>query len=165
MMHLPWLYRAFHHEHHRSRSPTPWAAYAFSVPEALVQGGIGALIAFTIPIHRISFALFMLCQIAFNVFGHCGYEIFPRWFMRCRAGLFLNSVTAHAMHHEKFKANFGLYFNVWDRLMGTNHPDYEHRFEQATAFPAAESPPASDPVLAEVEACPQERTAPESTPV
>jgi hypothetical protein len=52
MMHLPWLYRAFHHEHHRSRSPTPWAAYAFSVPEALVQGGIGALIAFTIPIHR-----------------------------------------------------------------------------------------------------------------
>ncbi len=48
----------------------------------------------------------------------------------------LNSVTHHALHHEKFRANFGLYFNVWDRLMGTNHRDYEHRFAQATAGPS-----------------------------
>lgn len=71
-------------------------------------------------------------QIAFNVFGHCGYEIFPKWFLRSPVALVLNSVTHHALHHEKIRANFGLYFNIWDRLLGTNHADYEERFMQET---------------------------------
>lgn len=132
LMHHPWLYRRVHHAHHRSTSPTPWAAYAFSPAEAVIQAGIGPLIVFTIPVHPAAFALFMLWQIAFNVFGHCGYEIFPRWFINSRAGRLLNSVTHHALHHEKFLANYSLYFNVWDRLMRTNHPSYEQRFESAT---------------------------------
>lgn len=140
LMHHRWLYRTFHHTHHLSTSPTPWAAYAFSPAEAAVQAGIGPLVVFTIPVHPLAFAAFMLWQITFNVLGHCGHEIFPRWFLRTRAGLILNTVTHHTLHHEKFRANFGLYFNVWDRLMGTNHPDYEHRFEQATAAPPAENP-------------------------
>ena len=36
-------------------------------------------------------------------------------------------------HHEKFWANYGLYFNVWDQLMGTNHKGYERRFEETTS--------------------------------
>jgi sterol desaturase/sphingolipid hydroxylase (fatty acid hydroxylase superfamily) len=132
LMHHRLLYRLFHRTHHRSLSPTPWAAYAFSPAEALVQAGIGPLIVFTIPTHPIAFATFMAWQLAFNVLGHCGYEILPRWFLRSGAGVVLNSVTHHALHHEKFTANFGLYFNVWDRLMGTNHSDYESRFELAT---------------------------------
>ena len=111
---------------------TPWAAYAFSPAEALVQAGIGPLIVFTIPVHPAAFALFMTWQVAFNVFGHCGYEIFPKSFLHSRVRLVLNSVTHHALHHEKYRANFGLYFNVWDRLMGTNHQEYEQRFELAT---------------------------------
>jgi Delta7-sterol 5-desaturase len=131
LMHHRRLYRLFHHTHHLSTSPTPWAAYAFSPVEALVQAGIGPLIVFTIPVHPVAFACFMVWQITFNVLGHCGYEIFPRWFLQTPAGWVLNSVTHHALHHEKFRANFSLYFNVWDRIMGTNHPDYEHRFAQA----------------------------------
>jgi sterol desaturase/sphingolipid hydroxylase (fatty acid hydroxylase superfamily) len=72
----------------------------------------------------------MAWQIAFNVLGHCGYEVLPRWFLRSPAGAILNSVTHHAMHHETFRANYGLYFNVWDRLMGTNHVEYPQRLEQ-----------------------------------
>jgi hypothetical protein len=47
-------------------------------------------------------------------------------------GLFLNTSTHHAMHHEAFRANYGLYFNIWDRLLGTNHPQYEQRFAAVT---------------------------------
>jgi lathosterol oxidase len=133
LMHHRRLYRLFHHTHHLSTSPTPWAAYAFSPAEALVQAGIGPLIVFTLPVYPTAFAAFMVWQITFNVLGHCGYEIFPRWFLRSPAGWVLNSITHHGLHHEKFRANFGLYFNVWDRLMGTNHPDYEHRFTQTAA--------------------------------
>jgi sterol desaturase/sphingolipid hydroxylase (fatty acid hydroxylase superfamily) len=32
------------------------------------------------------------------------------------------------MHHHYSKGNYGLYFNFWDRLMGTNHPNYEKEF-------------------------------------
>src|SRR5262249_28756204 len=131
LMHHRRLYRYFHHTHHMSFSPTPWAAYSFSIPEALVQAGIGPLIVFCIPVHPVAFTFFMVWQLAFNVLGHCGYEIFPQSFVRSRLGKLLNSPTHHALHHEKFRANFGLYFNVWDRLMGTNHRDYEHRFVEA----------------------------------
>jgi sterol desaturase/sphingolipid hydroxylase (fatty acid hydroxylase superfamily) len=74
----------------------------------------------------------MLWQLTFNVLGHCGYEIWPRWFLDSWAGRFLNTPTHHAMHHEKFRSNYGLYFNIWDRMMGTNHPDYARRFSQVT---------------------------------
>jgi sterol desaturase/sphingolipid hydroxylase (fatty acid hydroxylase superfamily) len=51
--------------------------------------------------------------------------------VRCWAGCLLNSVTPHALHHERFGANFSLYFDVWDRLMGSDRPDHEARFDRA----------------------------------
>jgi Delta7-sterol 5-desaturase len=82
IMHHPRLFRFFHRTHHLSTNPSPWAAYAFSIPEAFVQAGIAPLVIFTIRIHPAAFAFFMLWQIAFNVFGHCGFEIYPQWFVR-----------------------------------------------------------------------------------
>ena len=131
MMHHPWLYLRMHRAHHLSTSPTPWAAYAFSPAEALVQAGIAPVVLFTIPSHPAAFGLFMVWQIGFNVLGHCGHELFPRGFVGGWGGSVLNTTTHHALHHEKFRANFGLYFNWWDRLMGTNHPEYQERFERA----------------------------------
>jgi sterol desaturase/sphingolipid hydroxylase (fatty acid hydroxylase superfamily) len=45
----------------------------------------------------------------------------------------LNTPTNHAMHHESPRGNYGLYFNVWDRLMRTNQAGYEARFRAVTA--------------------------------
>lgn len=39
----------------------------------------------------------------------------------------------------ELKGNYGLYFNVWDRLMGTNHPDYEARFREVTTRPKTDA--------------------------
>lgn len=143
LMHHPKLYRHFHRTHHASMDPTPWAAYSFSPLEALVQAGIGPLVAFTIPAHPTAFATFMVWQISFNVLGHCGYEVYPQWFMRTPLGWFLNSPTHHAMHHEKFRGNFSLYFNIWDWLMQTNFPDYAERFEIAASSVTETAPAAS----------------------
>jgi Delta7-sterol 5-desaturase len=133
LMHHPRLFRRIHRTHHLSTNPSPWAAYSFSAGEAVVQAGIGPLVVFLIPTHPAAFSIFMIWQITFNVMGHCGYEIWPRWFLHSWLGCLLNSPTHHAMHHETFRANFGLYFNIWDRLMGTNHADYANRFAQVTA--------------------------------
>lgn len=131
-MHEWRLIRRIHLTHHQTTNPSPWAAYAFSVPEAVVQAGIAPLVLVLIPSHPAAFSLFMIWQITFNVLGHCGYEIWPGWFLDSWCGRFLNTPTHHAMHHESSRANFGLYFNVWDRLMGTNHARYHERFLEVT---------------------------------
>jgi len=41
------------------------------------------------------------------------------------------SPTHHALHHETYRGNYSLYLNVWDRLMGTNRPEYAERFQRA----------------------------------
>ena len=37
------------------------------------------------------------------------------------------------MHHTNVKYNFGLYFNFWDKIMHTNHPNYEDNFDKVIA--------------------------------
>ncbi len=76
--------------------------------------------------------LFMLHQIARNTLGHSGYELFPAG----RDGKpllgWLTSVTHHDLHHEQAGWNYALYFTWWDRMMGTEHPEYFARFAAAT---------------------------------
>jgi len=142
LMHLRQLFPIVHRAHHRSTNPTPWAAYAFDPLEAFLQAGILPLIAVLYPIHPLAFILFMGVQLGFNVMGHAGYEIFPHWFLDSWPGKFLNTPTNHAMHHQHFRGNYGLYFNLWDRLMGTNHINYETRFHEVTLPPGqAKAPP------------------------
>jgi sterol desaturase/sphingolipid hydroxylase (fatty acid hydroxylase superfamily) len=74
----------------------------------------------------------MMWQLTDNILGHTGYEIYPRWLMKTPLKFFLNTPTHHTMHHEKMRGNYGIYFNFWDRLMGTNHPHYEARFLEVT---------------------------------
>lgn len=133
LMHHPRLFRWFHRTHHLSHNPTPWAAYAFDPLEAFVQAAIFPLAVTLIPMHPYAFAIFMAWQLAFNIVGHAGYEIHPRWLMDSWLGRLLNTPTNHIMHHEKMRGNYGLYFNIWDRLMRTNHADYEQRFRDVTA--------------------------------
>lgn len=132
-MHHPRLFRSFHRVHHLSTNPSPWAAYSFSPLEAVVQAGIFPLVALVMPIHILAFGLFMTWQIIFNVLGHTGYEFHPRSLMDSPLRFILNTPTNHVMHHEKHHGNFGIYFNVWDRLMGTNHADYETRYRDVTS--------------------------------
>lgn len=135
LMHHRRLFRLFHKVHHESTNPSPWAAYSFAPMEALAQACIFPLLAFTVPMHPLAFFVFMVWQITFNVVGHTGYEYFPSWLMKSWLGRLLNTPTNHVQHHEKMRGNYGLYFNVWDRLMGTNHHDYEARFEEVTRRP------------------------------
>lgn len=130
IMHHPALFRWFHLVHHRSTNPSPWAAYAFHPLEAIVEVGIFAVFLFTIPIHPLHFALFFLFSIIYNVYGHLGWELYPKGFSRHPIGRWVNTSVNHNLHHQHFKGNYGLYFLFWDRWMGTIRPDYEQRFDE-----------------------------------
>ena len=130
LMHTKALFRWFHLVHHRSTNPSPWAAYAFHPLEAVVEQGIAVLFYFTIPIHVTHLGIFFLISIFYNVYGHLGYELYPRNFSRTAVGKWINTSVSHNQHHQYFKGNYGLYFLFWDRVFGTLREDYDQRFEE-----------------------------------
>lgn len=133
-----WMHRAIHHPrvfklvhlvHHQSTNPSPFAAYAFHPLEAILEAGIFLVFVFTIPVHFYHLIFFFLFMIIYNVYGHLGWELYPKGFSKHWLGKWINTSVNHNLHHQYFKGNYGLYFLFWDRLMGTIRPDYDERFE------------------------------------
>ncbi|PQO26835.1 fatty acid hydroxylase family protein [Blastopirellula marina] len=133
LLHTKLLYAKVHRIHHLSHNPTPWAAFAFHPVEAFVQAIVLPLTAIFMPMHPLTVIFWMLYMTGMNVFGHLGFELFPRWFLRSRLSNWHNTGVHHNMHHRCVSSNFGLYFNLWDQWFGTNHPDYHAEFERVTA--------------------------------
>ncbi len=132
MMHHPRLFKFFHVIHHKSVNPSPWAAYAFNPTEALIEIGIIYVFVFSFPIHLIHVFSFMIFMTLYNIYGHLGYEIYPKGFNKHWLGRWINTSVNHNMHHQFFKANYGLYFTFWDKVFNTLHKDYDEHYERIT---------------------------------
>jgi len=129
MMHHPWIYKYVHKVHHKSISPSPWAAYSFHPIEALVQALFFPILLFTIPIHQNTAVIFLIYMIVRNVMGHLGFEFFPKGFVSKKWLNWHTTTTHHNMHHQYFSCNYGLYFSWWDDWMKTTHKKYREEFE------------------------------------
>ncbi|MEZ4686353.1 MAG: sterol desaturase family protein [Bacteroidia bacterium] len=132
-IHHPVLYKTVHLVHHKSVNPSPWASFSFHFMEALAEAMIVPLIMLLIPVHISTLLLFGLVSFLINVYGHLGYEIAPRWFRHSFLFRILNSSVYHNLHHSRFRGNYSLYFRHWDRLMGTEHPDYVKEYDRIQA--------------------------------
>lgn len=124
LMHHPRWFKVLHRVHHKSTNPTPWASLAFHPLEAIVEIGIVPLAVFIIPVHPIAMLLFATWSLIWNVVGHLGFELFPQGFVHHPIFRWFNTSTHHNMHHQKSNCNYGLYYNFWDTVMGTNHQAY-----------------------------------------
>jgi lathosterol oxidase len=128
LMHLPYVFRVLHRTHHRSRTPTAWAAYEFSPAEAFVQALYIPLFTWWFPIYWLVFVLFLIHMIFRVVQIHCGVELMPRRAIDQPLLRHLTTTTHHDLHHRRTQGNYGLYFTWWDRVMGTELPDYRAEF-------------------------------------
>jgi len=143
-LHTKLLFRATHLHHHKSRTPTPWAAYSFSPWEGIFEAGFMPLFLLAVSLMGVAFIdyvifIYLGWMILRNVTGHSGVEMFPAgWVDNRIADLFITN-THHDLHHSEGTHNFGLYFTWWDRLMGTEHPQYKERF-RAVAKPFVITP-------------------------
>ena len=129
IMHHPKLFSFFHVVHHKSTNPSPWASFSFQPTEAFIESGIIYLFALTFPVHVIHLLSFLIFMTLYNVYGHLGFELFPKgvnrhWFFK-----WFNTSVNHNMHHQYFKGNYGLYFTWWDKIMNTTHKEYDDRFK------------------------------------
>jgi lathosterol oxidase len=128
-MHWKKIYPYVHKIHHHSTNPTPWAAFAFHPLEAIVEVGIVPLMVFLMPVHPLALLIWVLYQTGMNVLGHLGFELFPSGFTTGAISKWHNTSVHHNMHHKHVTCNYGLYYNFWDRIMGTNHQRYAEEFE------------------------------------
>jgi sterol desaturase/sphingolipid hydroxylase (fatty acid hydroxylase superfamily) len=131
LLHVRAIFRHVHRVHHLSTNPTPWTAYAFHPAEAFVQAGAVVLIVFTVPMHPLALIAFQMISTAINVYGHCGYELYPPGWSRHPLGRWINTSVAHNTHHARAQHNYGLYLLAWDRWMDTLDPAYERRYDAA----------------------------------
>ena len=132
IMHHPTVFKYIHLVHHKSTNPSPWAAYAFHPLEAIIEQGIVVIFYFTLPIHISHLAIFFLFSIVYNVYGHLGYELYPKGFNKNWFGKWINTSINHNQHHQFFKGNYGLYTLIWDRIFGTIRKDYDGQFENVS---------------------------------
>ncbi len=131
-MHGKSVFRIVHRVHHLSTNPSPWAAMAFHPLEAIIEAGVIVLIAFLFPVHPLAIGIFLLFMMVYNVYGHLGYELYPKGFSKSLIGKWINTSVNHNVHHQSVHGNYGLYFLWWDRWMGTLHPEYDEAFARAT---------------------------------
>lgn len=149
LMHHPRLFRHFHRAHHRSITPTPWAAYSFAMPEAAVMFLFVPLWLFFVPTPGWVMVVWLNFQIIRNAMGHAGFEFFPGWWLNSPLTRWINTTVHHDLHHSGgFNSNFGLYFTWWDKGMGTEHPRYHEKFREVTGRTQATVAMASSEVTA-----------------
>ncbi|MHA4810796.1 sterol desaturase family protein [Flavitalea flava] len=130
LLHHPRLFKHAHLLHHRSTNPSPWTSYSFHFLEAFTEGAIMIILVFVLPLHPLAITLFILIGFGINVYGHLGYEIMPRGLRKNVLFEIINTSVHHNLHHSQFKGNYGLYFRVWDRMMGTENPDYVKSYDK-----------------------------------
>jgi sterol desaturase/sphingolipid hydroxylase (fatty acid hydroxylase superfamily) len=123
-LHHPFLFKWLHSGHHQSGDPTPWTSFAFDLPEAILQALFLIGLVFIIPLHFVTLIAVLLTMTGWTVLNHLGFEIFPAAFARHWLGKWFIGATHHSIHHRQYKQHYGLYFAWWDRLLGTNDPNY-----------------------------------------
>ncbi len=143
-LHLKALFRRAHATHHVSRTPTSWAAYSFAPLEAVFESiyvpAMFVVVSHVAPMQPWAIFVFLGHQIARNAIGHSGFELAWPGFTRSPLTGWLTTTTHHDLHHTEGRYNFGLYFTLWDRIMGTEHPRYHERFESVVGRRAVEQP-------------------------
>ena len=120
VMHWTPVYKKVHALHHRFTDVNAWTTYSFHFFESV----IAAILTFYVPAllfpwHPAALMLYSTCNIAWSTYLHCGYDLVPKEWQNRRPFTWFYSSTHHFHHHQNPNCNYGLYFTIWDRMMGT----------------------------------------------
>jgi sterol desaturase/sphingolipid hydroxylase (fatty acid hydroxylase superfamily) len=129
LLHHPKLYYKVHKVHHYSVDPNPFTTYSFHPLETAILFFGYRLVPSIIPVHHLAVNIWLLLTLLNSIVIHLGYEIYPQWFTKSPLTNWKTPSTHHNMHHEQFKGNYGLIFTWWDKLMGTEFPNYQSKLE------------------------------------
>lgn len=122
LLHLKMFYR-WHAPHHRSVAPTVWSNDSSTAVDTMIEHGYYLVVWFVLPIPALAlFAQRLFDQVS-GMIGHSGFEYFASPSSRWPSPMICTSF--HDLHHSTFRYNYGNFFSLWDRMMGTVHPGYD----------------------------------------
>jgi sterol desaturase/sphingolipid hydroxylase (fatty acid hydroxylase superfamily) len=120
LFHWKWLYIYIHKEHHVYKQPTGVVSVLSDSIESIVQNQVGVwLVPALLPEkHIFTLMLWLAIRVYQTVNAHCGYD-FPYVSTQYWAPWLMGGARAHDYHHQYGKWNYGSFFTIWDRIMGT----------------------------------------------
>ncbi len=133
LFHHPSLFRWLHQGHHCSPYPTPLTSFAFDPLEAIAQSLFLVIIVFILPLHFITLIAVLTIMTVWSVVNHLGVERLPRSFPHHWFSKWFIGPAHHSYHHRKYIVHYGLYFTFWDKLLGTENPNYLKKFDKEQA--------------------------------
>jgi sterol desaturase/sphingolipid hydroxylase (fatty acid hydroxylase superfamily) len=129
LMHKSKFLFQFHKDHHIGHDATPLDVYAFHPIEAFVHFIFFLIYPLIIPSSLATMQFMFIWMLVCNSAGHLSYEFYPKYLYDFPIIKQFNTATHHLMHHKFYNSNFSLYYNWWDRWMGTNHKDYFETYQ------------------------------------
>lgn len=127
LIHHPRLYKLIHFEHHKSIDVNPFTAVSFHVLESLLLSLWVVPVLLFIPTYAPAFIVLQFIGLFENIKSHIGYEFYPKWWNRS-IFRFMTTSTYHQLHHTKFNGNYGKFFRIWDKILGTEMTIYKDAF-------------------------------------
>jgi sterol desaturase/sphingolipid hydroxylase (fatty acid hydroxylase superfamily) len=121
-----------HDVHHQPENVSPWSAFSVHPFEGFLEVIFRLFTLWLIPMHIYDFIFFEILTFGLNIIGHSGYEFFPSNFAKSPLTRFKSCATFHFLHHKNGRTNLSLFFNHWDRWMGTLNPEYETFYKKVT---------------------------------
>ena len=136
------LYR-FHRSHHLSRVVTPLSSISMSWVEKWIFYSLGwlgfmALVSRIMPVSLYGIAAYYLFHFIISLHGHSNVETSRLGALASRTFGF-GSATSHALHHARYRFNYGFSCMLIDKLLGTFSGDTETLQGNAIAKAGAES--------------------------
>jgi 4-alpha-methyl-delta7-sterol-4alpha-methyl oxidase len=127
-LHISWLYKRIHSQHHRFTITIGIAAEFAHPVESILANTIPTILGpLLMGPHVMTLWIWLIVRIFETVEAHSGYD-FP--FSPFSGWLPTNGADRHDYHHSHNEANFGSFFTFWDWLMGTDKPYLEWKRKQ-----------------------------------
>ncbi len=134
LIHHPKLFRKIHRWHHRSRTPTVWANNSDALLDNLFCQSYWFFAPILLPAPTALLVAHKIYDQITGMLGHAGYEYAPGRLSAKPSPMI--GTSFHDLHHSTFVYNYATHFSIWDRLMGTIHPDYD---QLVTSFPKTDA--------------------------
>ena len=134
LIHTRPFYAWVHRWHHLTVTPVTWSNNSDRLIDNLFLQSYWLVAHLIIPIAPAALLAHKIYDQITGVAGHSGYEHGGRW---CWPPSPLVGVTHHDQHHRYFRCNYATHFTLWDRLMGTLHPDHDAELKRNLAATAA----------------------------
>ena len=122
LIHTRFFYGRVHRWHHLTVTPVVWSNNSDRLVDNLFVQSYWLVAHFLVPAAPLVLLAHKLYDQVTGVIGHSGYEHGGVW---CWPPSPLVGVTHHDQHHRFFRCNYATHFTLWDRLMGTLHPDHD----------------------------------------